>query len=159
MNFIDSLESAEKILADEICTITGLPAENVLNGLSLYGAELDFYRNQMVESISHSDGFIVFESVTDPGSNDEVIENDYETDDSYAYFPYQLKVAIYGDNADSIAKLLKSKLLLLDRKALLALQGIQITRISNISSMNEFVNSSMWQRRDFDISFVLRQIV
>ena len=157
MNFIISLEDAEKILAAEITEICDLPKTSVLNGLSLYGAELDYYRDQFVESIDPEEGFIVFESVNDTNSENNMIENDYETDDSYCYFAYQLKIAIYGDQSDKLSKLLKAKILLLDRKAVLALKGIQITKISNISSLNEFRNSSMWQRRDMTIDFVLRQ--
>ena len=164
---LESLDDAIVILRSEILSITGFESQFVINALSDYGADLAKVLHDAQESINAQesikqsslnptspidDTLILFEPMNDMDSNNNMLLQE----DAYA--AYKLHITIYGDHAEELSIRLKSMLLQIDEKVKLNMSGVQIAKISNIESMNEFKNEVMWQRRDFDIHFAFRRM-
>lgn len=157
---LGALDDATKILRSEIIAISGVSDELVLNALTSYGADLNRILDEVAQGLEHShsnpedprdDLLILFENRSDDSSSDNVFHA------GVTYQAYKMHIIIYGDGAEEMAVRIKNGLLLLDEKAKLDHEGVHIASVSNIESMNEFKNETMWQRRDFDISFAFRR--
>ena len=157
---LTSLDDAVILLRAEIVKLTKLNEAFVINVLSAYGADLSKLLDTAQQSIKHpdsdpeektSDDMVLFEVISDDESNNNMM---YQGD---IYAAYKMHLIIYGDESEEIAVNLKSNLLMIDEKVKLHFSGVQITSISNITSVNEFKNEVMWQRRDMDISFAFRR--
>lgn len=158
---LQSLDDAIVILRSKILELTGLDGQFVISALSAYGADLAKVLSDAQDSIAQTslnptssvnDSLIVFEPISDTDSNNNMLLHD----DAYA--AYRLHLIFYGDSAEELSIKLKSKMLQIDEKVNLNSQGVQISRISNVESMNEFKNEVMWQRRDMDIYFAFRRM-
>ena len=158
---LQSLDDAIIILRAEILMLTALQGQFVINALSAYGADLAKILQDAQESIqqtslnpvaTENDTLILFEVRNNQDSNDNMLQND----DAYA--AYVMHLTIYGEHSEELSAKLKASLLQIDEKAKLNYAGVQISKISNVESINEFKNEVMWQRRDMDIFFAFRRM-
>lgn len=140
-------------LRKQILLLTGLSNNYVINGDSVYGPTA----YKMVSDIigitpGLSDTFIIFEF--------KEIENDsygitFDSDNNgYAFIPYGLFLKIYGDNAHEVAAQLQSGLKFSGTVEALYNQGIKYISISNIQSVNEFINGVRWPRCDLELDIL-----
>lgn len=157
---VQSLDEAIVILRNKIVEISGLQNEFVINSLSVYGADLAKIIDETQYSIKQkalnptetvNDSMIVFEVMNDEGSTDNMLQ------DFIKYAAYVMHITVYGESAEELAHSIKKELLMFETKAKLNYDGVHISSISNINAMNEFKNSVMWQRRDFDVNFAIRR--
>ena len=157
---LEQLDDAIIILRDAIIEYTCIDGEFVINALSAYGPDLSKLLNDVQVSIhtkgsnpeeKRRDCLIIFEIRNNADSSN----NMYQQEELYS--GYAMHIIIYGECAEEMSKRLKQQLLLLDNKYQLRRNGVHISSISNIESLNEFKNEVMWQRRDFDIYFAFRR--
>lgn len=144
--FTDALVALRK----QILLLTGLSNNYVINGDSVYGPTA----YKMVSDIigiapSLSDTFIIFEF--------KEIENDSygitfdDGNNGYTLIPYGLFLKIYGDNAHDVAVQLQAGLKFSGTAEELYKQGIKYIGLSNIQSVNEFINGVRWPRCDLEL--------
>lgn len=157
---LDTLNEATVILRNKIIEISKLSSEYVINALSVYGADLAKILEEIQYSIKTAgsnpenmvnDTLIVFEVRNNTSSSNNMIQKDV------VYAAYTMHIIIYGEASEELSVKLKTGLLEIDTKCALREEGVHIMSISNIDAINEFKNSVLWQRRDFDIQFAFRR--
>ena len=157
---LNSLDDAVLILRNAMIEKLNVDGQQVLNALSVYGADLAKIVQDVQDSIKHegsdpentqSDVLILFEVSNDEDSKNNMIQGEV------VYEACKMHLTIYGDDSEEVSVKLKTALLEADEKVALNLQGVQIASISNISAVNEFKNETLWQRRDMDIYFAFRR--
>ena len=73
------------------------------------------------------------------------------------YAAYKMHIIAYGNDAEEFIQTMSVKLLDIDNKVMLNIKGVHISSISDVTSVNEYKNETLWQRRDIDINFAFRR--
>lgn len=147
-----NLRDIDKIIRSEIITQSELNSERVLNALSIRGVDLEKLVTQLkYTSIDTADILILFEVENrDDGYNETYSYPTYVE----SYSSYRVNIIIYGNNSKTISQKLKARFETMKVRERLQEQGIYLEGVSKISSINEYMNETMWLRSDlsFDIS-------
>lgn len=152
---IENFKELNKILRNLLIQQTGLPSENVLNGLSIYGAALEKrLQDQKYNSFEPSDSVIVFELALRNSSSDVNMTNDNDYITSYS--SYSLNLVIYGNAASQVANLVWTRFQTESIRLVLQSYDIYLEDVSKPSSVNEFVNTTMWHRADLSINITCK---
>lgn len=186
MKAIKDFNDIIKILRNTIIIQSQLPAERVLNSLSLEGTELDkLLEESRYNSIEQEDTTILFELNSTPQSNSNVSmeEGDISTikeltcgetilcdnsllcgeehiDRAITYYRmYNLHLVLYGQDSSFTAVKLSSRMRSQEVKSNLYAKGIYIESVSNPESINEFKNDIMWLRNDVTINLGVKFLI
>ena len=161
---LKSLDAAIIILRTNIIAITSIPDALFLNALSVQGTDLAKVKEEAEESVQDglkqkgadpvtqvSDLLVLFDVGSNNGSRNNMIER------SVNYAAYKMHIIAYGNDAEEFMQNMSVKLLDIDNKVKLNLAGVQVSSISDVTSINEYKNETLWQRRDIDIDFAFRR--
>ena len=147
--FNDALISLRK----QLLLLTGLGSNYIVNGDSIYGPTAYKMLSDIIGvSPQLSDTFIIFEFK-------EIEDDSYavtfdNSNNGYTLVPYGLFLKIYGDNAHTIAAQLQAGLKFSGTVETLFNQGIKYIGLSNIISVNEFINGIRWPRCDLELDIL-----
>lgn len=142
----------EKIIGDILVKESGLPKERVLNSLSLRGPELDKLIDEKVYlSYNLNDCVLLFEVSADSTLLDLSLP-DKETDEIIKDIGLNVKTIIYGNCSLELANIIKARLESAEAREGFLSRSLYLYEVSNLSSLNEFKNNTVWPRTDFDIS-------
>ena len=140
-------------LRNQLLLLSGLDNNYIINGDSIYGPTAYQMVSEIIgKSPSLEDTFIIFEF--------KEIENDSygitfdDKNNGYALVSYGLFLKIYGDNSHSMAAKIQAGLKFPGTVEVLYNQGIKYTSLSNISSLNEFINGVRWPRCDIELDIL-----
>lgn len=150
MTYVQSINDIEVYLRKMIAHQAEIELDKVLNGLSFNGQDLTKDNGSITESIDRSDTLIIFELQAD--TNNNVVSFIEDNNKISNICSYKLHLVIYGNESQTVAQKLKSRFE--TEKVYTDMQnvGISITDISNIQSINEVINDTIWQRSDLDIN-------
>lgn len=127
-----------------------LISDRVLNALSVRGTDLSDIINGVVEdNLNIDNSFILFELLYDDGNDYVVVKNDDNSMASINYF--NLNLHIYGNDSYMTAQKLMSRFRTIDCAEKLYNSGIHFLGITNPTTINEFINDTMWIRQDLTI--------
>lgn len=132
--------------------ISGLPKNLVVNSNSISGPDVEKILTQ-VHNVSPnvSDAFIIFDFVETDGdaygasSGNEFVE---------IIHPYRLHLRIYGDECHNLALRIFSAFKYLNTALYLEDNGMRMLGINPITSVNEFINLTRWERCDIEIDMI-----
>ena len=142
----------EKIIGDLLVKESELPKEHVLNSLSLRGPELDKLIDEKVYlSYNLNDCVLLFEVSADSNLLDLSLP-DKETDEIIKDIGLNVKTIIYGNCSLELANIIKARLESAEVREEFLSRSLYLYEVSNLSSLNEFKNNTVWPRTDFDIS-------
>lgn len=153
---IENLMDLDKHIRNELIEQSGLLAKRVLNAISVRGQDLSkLIDDNIYMSYNLSDCVIIFEVLIDSDSSDNVSLT--EKDESITdYSAFNVKVIVYGNKSNILCHKIKSRFLSEEVRQSLWDNGIHLIEISNIESINEFINNTIWTRCDFDIKIACR---
>ena len=159
MKAITNLQELEKILRNELITQTELSSEYVLNALSVRGTDLEKrLSDENLISIDISNSFVLFYLQSNENANHNFTEENIITGELYSFTSYTLYIIIYGNDSKTVAQKIKSRFESQCVRTTLHDKGIHLEHVSNMSTKNEFKNSTMWIRHDIDIDFSCKTI-
>lgn len=154
---ITNINSIETIIRNILIAQSQLTGEYVRNALSVYGTPLDEKSNNILDSIEESDNLIIFELNTrDVDSNVSETEEDEKI---HFYQGYRVHVIIYGDNSKTLSNKIIGRLRTSILRDTFRKNDLYLESVSSPQSINEYINSSMWSRCDFDIDISCEMIV
>lgn len=141
-------------LRTEISTQTGLNINRIINAVSSRGPDLlKLISNSEATSFNLADCFIVFELLESDSGENVVIHDKGDVLSSISPFNFTLK--IYGNACHKVAQdiLMRFK----SEKVVTSLykKGIFIHGITFPSSINEFINNTVWPRCDMSIHIIV----
>lgn len=146
---ISSVNELNKLLRKHLIKQSEIDANNVLNGLSIYGAELEKrIEEQIFASYDVNNVVIVFELKTLDSSNN-MSENDDE--DIMLDSSYNMHVIIYGNNSNDVANATVARFRTPKVREEIHNDDIHLVKVTSPQSVNEYVNNTLWLRTDFDI--------
>lgn len=131
-----------------------LESNRVLNANSVRGQDLSkLTNNNIYTSYKTDDLVMLFEFFEN--SNDSNVS--FTLDDTInQYTSYKVKLIIYGNTSGILANKLKSRLLSSKVQNDLYEFGIYIESISDLETVNEFINNTYWNRCDINININCR---
>ena len=147
-----------RTLRKTIIDYVGIDSNRVLNALSVRGADLLKIINKTeLNSYNLSDSFIVFELLEDSDKEYFVME---ENDNNMCYISnMHMDLKLYGKACHTISRKLitafKNEKILMD----LYVSGVYYKGITGPSSVNEFINNTLWPRCDMTIKVQTKTIV
>lgn len=154
---INSMHDADKILREMIINLSELDPKKVLNSNSVRGVSLEkLIDTNIYTSYNLNDNIILFD-VT-PTTSENNLTQEYE-DSLLIYHAYKLHLVIYGNSSDSLALFLKARIEEEENRIKMHEKGILIEEVNDITSLNEFINDTLWIRNDLDILFSCSLIV
>lgn len=149
---IESPKELEKLLRNMLITQSQLIPNRVLNGNSIRGQDLEkMIDSNIYISYNLSDCVIIFELFT--RTSEENISMIKSNNSLLLYSSYNMHLIIYGNKSEQLAQILKARLESEKNRFDMYNLGIQIEEISNITTINDFKNETIWIRSDFDIDF------
>ena len=156
ISVIENLMDLDKYIREELILQSGLEGNRVLNAISVRGQDLEKLVDEKIYmSYNLRDCVIIFEVVLDSNSSDNVSMT--EEDESITdYSAFDVKVILYGNKGNILCHKIKSRFLTEEVRQNLWNKGIQVIEISNIETVNEFINNTIWPRCDFDIKIGCR---
>ena len=142
-------------LRPKISEQTGIPLDRIHNAVSVRGADL-YKLISETESMSYSlgDVFIVFELVEETDELNTVLHEVDESISSIACFNFNLK--IYGNACHQVSQEILMRFKTEDVAFNMRNEGIFIRGISFPTSINEFINNTVWPRCDMSIKIAVR---
>lgn len=156
---IQNVESLTKILRSIIIEQLALPSKQVLNALSIRGSAL--HQNigadkNIFDSFTSDQTIVIFELKEHESSDNVVyVEND-DNEDIGMYAAFEFNLVIYGDYSGTAAQTLKARLSTEELLSTMLSNGIYIEEITDPTSISEFINGTMWKRKDISIYFACR---
>lgn len=147
-----SYEEIIKVLRNAIIENSDLPAERVLNALSVRGTDLsEILNHTQVYSYSLKDVFILFELLKDQNGDNFVTPKNDEY--MLTVSSYQFHLIIYGNASDDCSQKIRSIFHQGSVVSDLRENGIHITTVTSGETINEFLNNTLWLRNDLIINF------
>lgn len=151
---IENVNEVNKIIRNELIKQSGLKGQFVRNITSTYGQDLDMLLSHSnYSSLERDNVCILFEIEED--DIDQISEEE-STNHSSIYCYNVVKLVIYGNSSDYVAKQLKARFETDKVRDDLINQGVYLSNISNIRSINEFKNNVMWLRTDLDLHIAFK---
>lgn len=153
---VENIKDIIKILRNTVIEQANLDGKFVLNALSVRGAMLNKSTEQQIyQTFERTDLFILFALIEHETSDNVTIDNDDKTG-SIRYVSYQFNLSIYGEAAGMTVQLLQTRLLSNEVRVSLYNQGIKLQNIDEPTSSNEFINNTLWLRKDMSINIAVR---
>lgn len=142
-------------LRSVIITQLGISAERVMNAVSVRGPELwKIISSTEINSFNLNDSFIVFEFVINDADGEfGAVDNKDGT--SEVLMPYVLKMKFYGNSCNTASQTLLASFKTSDVAITLRNAGVWVYGISKPTSINEFLNNTVWPRVDMDVKVQL----
>lgn len=150
MTTLKDLRELEKILSSMLVKQSGLENSRIINALSIRGPELSKLIQETVElSYDLSDTVVIFEINLEENENINFTEkNDTNIrEDVYA----KVDLTIYGNQSTLLGKQLKARFETEKCRYDLQNQGVILMKVGSITSLNEFINNTVWPRCDLEI--------
>lgn len=149
---IKSVEQTILLLRPIIAMNAELNLNDVINADSIRGPELTKIVNGQKVAYQPHENVIIFELTEDRSL--DYVETFEEDNKVHTIDSYSLHLTIYGDDARTLAKKLKARLLSQKIRSDLSEQGISISTISPIEPSTEMINTTRYIRRDMTINFI-----
>jgi hypothetical protein len=150
MTQISNIHDIEKIVGDMLVKQSKLDRSRIMNGLSPRGIDLSKFVTENVKlSYDLSDTAIIFEvkSVENENINLTEIDEDNIREDAC----FEVSVTIYGNESMRMGQLLKARFESEKVRYDLLMTGLYLVAVSSTTSMNEFVNNTIWPRTDLSL--------
>ena len=136
---------------------SGLPQNLVVNIKSISGADVEKILSETtVVSPNVSDSFITFEILEN--ENDAYGATTMSDTKMETIAAYELHLRIYGESCHELAQRMFAAFKLPSTAMELLDNGMKVTDYSQISSVNEFINMTRWERCDFALEFLCRKV-
>lgn len=148
---IENMQDIDKIIGNMLLKQSGLNRQNIVNGLSVRGPELSKFITETVkQSYDLTDVVIIFERMALDESNTNIDET--ESDDSIREsIAEKISINIYGNQSFAMAKTLKARFESEKVREDLLNSGIHLMQVTNVDTLNEFMNEMLWHRASFDL--------
>ena len=149
-NVNDTIKCIRKAIIDYL-EISG---NRVLNGLSVRGADLQKIIDECnLGSFDLNDSFMVFEIVKD--EEDYFVMKETETKTSNIG-SFRIDFRVYGNACYTIG--MKMQAMFKDEDVLYGFyeNGIRAKGTTNLTSINEFINNTLWPRCDLSFKYQIR---
>ena len=156
---IQKISEVEVIIRNILISQSGLNPQFVRNSMSIYGTSLDKETNESIfDTITQNDCLVLFdlESNGDLSISEDL--NDLQ-DRIKLWKSYEVHIMIYGDESDTLANVLVSRLRTEEVRMILASQGVHFNDIDNVTTIHEFENEVIWLRSDFKMLIDFEMIV
>lgn len=152
---INNLQNLEKLFRKYLIKQSDLNSSQVINSLSIRGPELIKIINaEFVSPINLLECVLLFEiSYNDTNNNVSMVEEDGTIT---LYNSYKINLISYGLYSKTLMSILKARFESSIVRYDLHTEGIYLENVSNIESINEFVNETLWERSDLSIEFSCR---
>lgn len=151
IRYEDIIKNLRKILSKQ----AEIDIDRILNAFSIRGPELTKILNGEEEmSYDATDCFIIFELNEDVNESNVAIVNNDNTIDYNANYTFLMK--IYGNSSYYISQKICTRFKTEQVVNELHDLGIYLKGISNPSSVNEFINDTMWLRKDITFNLQVR---
>lgn len=148
---IKSIKEVDKIIGDMLVKQSELQRGSIVNGCSIRGVDLSKFVTEKVKlSYDLSDSVIIFE--TKASSNDDVDFTEAENDVVRESLYLEVSVIIYGNQSLTLAKKLKARFESEKVRNDLLAKEVYLSSVNEITSMNEFINETIWPRADFSMN-------
>lgn len=148
---ITNLNEVNKFVGRQLALQSGLTVDNVYNALSLHGTALRkrIEDTQIFTSYDVSDCVLLFELESDNNSDGASMS----LDDEKIIFDktYKISITIYGNASEDVANTTIARLRTEKVRTDIQNNGFTILSVSNSTTINEFVNETIWHRSDFSI--------
>lgn len=123
----------------------------VRDAKTLFGPSLDKSEDSVIfESIEHEDVMILFELHARKSDSD--ITQTLEDGSIISYKSFVVHIIIYGDDSATVAEKLVARFRTQKVRSDLQSNAIHLEEISEITELQEFKASTIWERNDFDIN-------
>jgi len=152
MTYLNSIEDAIKILRKIISIQSEIDINDIINADSIRGPELTKIVNDQKVPYAPNENVIVFELRE---TQDFDLSMELNNDNMHDVSSHQLRLVIYGDNARTVARKLKSRMLTQNVIKILSENGLSLVNVSNIESTTEMINTTRYIRRDMQINFIV----
>lgn len=150
MTYISSIKDLTIFLRKQLIRQSCLKDEFVRNVLSQHGIDLDkTVNNSVLEALDKNDLCLFFELMTRASSSNATMTIN---EDVVIYQSFSLHCICYGADSTMLMSKLKGRFLTEQNLDLCQANGIYIESISDIETINEFVNETMIFRSDLDIN-------
>lgn len=150
MRYLSDDNELNKLIRKLLIEQTEIPADRVINGLSVYGETLDkLIAKNRYDSYNRDDLFIIFELSS---RNSESNMSYTKDDDTLEYIgSYNMHVIIYGNSSSLVASKLAARMRTETVRDVLDEDSTYVENVSDPTTVNEFVNGVLWHRADVDI--------
>lgn len=151
MTQITSYNELNKIIRNQLLAQSQLDSTRVLNALSIHGDYLDkLISQQEYTSITVDDSILLFELTSRDNSSDISMT---DANDNIIYdTSWAIKVTMYGTQTSNLARVIAARFRSELVRNTLQEQGIYVESVSNVTTLNEYKNETMWLRNDFEIN-------
>lgn len=155
---ISNIQDLEKIFRKCLIEQSELNASQIINSLTVRGPELiKIINNEFVSPINNHECVLLFEISSNSSNNTvSMVEEDGTIT---LYNSCKIKLISYGLYSKILMRILKARFETSQLRYDLHEQGIYIENISNIESINEFINETLWERTDLDIEFAFKMTI
>ena len=153
---ITKISDIEVIIRNILISQSGLNPQFVRNSMSLYGTELNKEINtDIFDTLTQDDCLLLF----DLESNEDLSISENFEDKVKLWKSYEVHIMIYGEDSDTLANKLVSRLRTEEVRIILASQGVHFNRIDNVTTLHEFENEVIWLRSDFSMLIDFEMII
>lgn len=151
---ITNLHEIEKVIAAILVQQSELENDRIINGLSIRGPELSKYiQDKILHSYNINDSVIIFELIMDYDNTLNITE--YDEKNIRSNIAAKIELTIYGNESINLANILKARLESEKVRNILLENEIYLSTISNISSLNEYENDTMWLRTNMTLNVIV----
>lgn len=148
---ISDIYEIDKYIAKMLVEQSQLDTNRIINGLSIRGVELAKFIEDSIElSYNIKDSVIIFERFSEDNENINFSE-ELSISNIRQTMYHKIHIIIYGMKSAMLANILRARCISENVEDSLSTVGIYLSSVSQVSSMNEFINNTVWPRADFDI--------
>lgn len=148
-----SLRDITILLRKYLIILSELKPDHVKNSLSKYGAAIETENKSILEALKSDEQMLFYELRTRETTSNVSMTI---SDDVEYYKSFSLHCIIYGDNSQMLAQKIVARFRTAIVKMQLQYEGCYISEVSDPESINEFINSVMRFRSDFDINISIK---
>ena len=156
---ITNLRELEKIVGNIIYKESGLTKDRIINAMSVRGPQLSKLITDKVKlSYDLNDVAIIFE-ITNRNNDDVNFSEEINEDEIRNNLALKVSIICYGNASNNVVNILRARLLS-ERVRLEFLENdVYIAEVSSATSLNEFINETVWPRTDFTINIDVEMLV
>lgn len=148
-------ENIIREIRPELSEQSGIDLNRIMNAVTARGPELSkLLSSSQSVSFSLSDAFIIFELVEDDNQDNFVTHEEDESLSSISSMSLNLK--IYGNAAHKVSQEILMRFKTEEVAMKMRGKGIFINGISFPTSINEFINNTVWPRCDMTLHLKVR---
>ena len=143
------------LLRREIAKQSGISLDRIFNATSVRGPDLyKIISETAAASFDLSNAFIVFELLEDDIDSNTVTHELDETISSISSFKFNLE--IYGNACHTVSQNILMRFKTEEVSLGLRAEGIRVYRVGFPTTINEFINNTVWPRCDMSIYLQVR---